>query len=132
MALVTTERNIASSIVLTIFTCGIYGIFWFISLTDDIRNASEDSTMPSGGIAFLLTLVTCGIYGIYWAYRMGKGLMAAHERMGDSVIADNSILYLILQIFGFGIINYAIMQNDLNSLARSQRAKETSSSDDEE
>ncbi len=127
MALVTTERNIATSIILTIFTCGIYGIFWFISLTDDVRNASEDSSMPSGGIAFLLTLVTCGIYGIYWAYRMGKGLAAAHQQMGDKVVSDNSVLYLILQIFGFGIINYAIMQNDLNGLARLQRSK-----DDEE
>lgn len=127
MALVTTERNIATSIVLTIFTCGIYGIFWFISLTDDIRNASEDSSMPSGGTAFLLTLITCGIYGIYWAYRMGKGLAAVHQKMGDSVVSDNSILYLLLQIFGFGIINYAIMQNDLNNIARTQRMKDNDS-----
>lgn len=127
MALVTTERSVATSIVLTIFTCGIYGIFWFISLTDDVRNASEDSSMPSGGIAFLLTIITCGIYGFYWAYRMGKGLTTAHQRLGDQVISDNSVLYLVLQVLGLGIVNYAIMQNDLNGLARLQRAK-----DDEE
>ena len=55
-------------------TCGIYGIYWFIVLTDDARLASGDQQAPSGGIAFLLTLVTCGIYGIYWAYKMGKTL----------------------------------------------------------
>lgn len=31
------ERNIAVAIILTIVTCGIYGIYWFIVLTDDAR-----------------------------------------------------------------------------------------------
>ncbi len=111
------KRDIAISIVLTIVTCGIYGIFWFISLNDDAKNASGDETLPSGGVAFLLTLVTCGIYGIYWAYKMGKTLQAAQSRAGMAVSSDNSILYLILQLFGFGIINYALMQNQLNTIA---------------
>ena len=132
MATPITERNIAISIILTIVTCGIYGIFWFISLTDEIRNASEDSSMPSGGVAFLLTLVTCGIYGYYWAYRMGKGLAAAHKVHGSEVVSDNSVLYIILQIFGLGIVNYAIMQNDLNGLAHSQSSKDKTTSDDAE
>lgn len=121
MAIAVRERNIATSILLTIFTCGIYGIYWFITLTDDVRNASEDNTMPTGGVAFLLTLVTCGIYGFYWAYRMGKGLMTARQRLGSQVVTDNSVLYLILQILGLGIVNYAIMQNDLNGLAQAQQ-----------
>lgn len=132
MATVTTERNIGVSIILTIFTCGIYGIFWFISLTDEIRNASEDSNLPSGGMAFLLTLVTCGIYGLFWAYQMGKGLASAHRLAGDTVVSDNSILYLILQIFGFGIINFAIMQNDLNQLSRKAYSQKVNHRHDEE
>lgn len=74
------ERNIAVAIVLTIVTCGIYGIYWFIVLTDDTRLASGDQQAPSGGIAFLLTLITCGIYGIYWAYKMGKTLVMAKQK----------------------------------------------------
>lgn len=111
------RREIAISIILTIFTCGIYGIFWFISLSDDIKKASGDESLPSGGIAFLLTLVTCGIYGFYWAYRMGKALSVAQTRAGFTVTNDNSILYLILQLFGLGIVNYALMQNQLNLIA---------------
>ena len=30
---------------------------------------------------------------------------------------DKSVLYLILQILGLGIVNYALMQNDLNEMA---------------
>ncbi len=110
------RREIGISIVLTILTCGIYGIYWFITLTDDIKRASGDESLPSGGTAFLLSLVTCGIYGIYWAYRMGKALQLAQTKTGATVVNDNSVLFLILQIFGFGIINYAIMQNTLNTL----------------
>lgn len=58
------ERGVAVSIILTIVTCGIYGIYWFICLTNEVEAASEDRTMASGGAAFLLTIVTCGIYGI--------------------------------------------------------------------
>lgn len=102
------ERNIVTNILLSIFTCGIYGIVWFITLTDDAGIASEDSSM-SGGMAFLLTIVTCGIYGIYWNYKMGKAIYAAKEKHNLSG-SDNSILYLILGIFGLGIVNYCLMQ----------------------
>ena len=39
------ERNIGVCILLTLVTCGIYGIFWFISLTDDMRVASGDDRL---------------------------------------------------------------------------------------
>lgn len=110
------QRNIAVSILLTIFTCGIYGIYWFIVLNNDVKAASKDETLASGGVAFLLTVVTCGLYGIYWAYRMGKGVEAARKRAGLEA-TDNSILYLVLQIFGFAIINYALIQNEMNTVA---------------
>lgn len=29
-------------------------------------------------------------------------------------IQDNSIVYLVLSIFGLGIVNYCLIQNDLN------------------
>ena len=66
------KRNLAVSIILTIVTCGIYGIYWFIVMTDDTKNVSGDINGASGGVAFLLTLVTCNIYGYYWAYKQGE------------------------------------------------------------
>ncbi len=110
------ERNIALCIVLSIITCGIYGIYWFISLTDDavrISNGKEYNT--SGIVAFLLTLVTCGIYGIYWYYQMGKSIYSAQQDKGLNA-TDNSILYLVLGILGLGIVSYALIQNELNKL----------------
>lgn len=110
------ERNIATCIILSIITCGIYGIVWFITLTDDTAAASGDSKM-SGGIAFLLTIVTCGIYRIYWSYVMGKNLYNAKEDAGLRG-NDNSILYLILCLVGLDIVNYCLMQSDLNDVAK--------------
>lgn len=120
----TEERNIGLSIVLTILTCGIYGIYWFITLNNEVKEVSEDDTLATGGVAFLLTLVTCGIYGIYWAYRMGKAVMAAREKAGLEA-TDNSVLYLILQLFGFAIVNYALLQNELNTISNSAKSKKS-------
>ena len=109
-------RNIAVCIVLTLVTCGIYGIYWIVCLTNDVNTVSGDVNGTSGGMVVLLTIVTCGIYGIYWAYKQGEKLDFTKNNRG--IPSSNSgVLYLILQIFGFGIIAYALMQNELNKLA---------------
>ncbi len=113
-----TKRNIGLAIVLSIITCGIYGIYWFVTLTNDANNASghsQDGT--SGGVAFLLTLVTCGIYGYYWAYKMGEKVNEAKAMRNMPADSNTSIIYLILQIFGLGIVTYALAQNELNKMA---------------
>lgn len=110
------KREIVTAILLTIITCGIYGIYWFVKLTDE-SNAVSGSDSASGGVAILYTLITCGIYTIYWNYKMGQKMYEAGKRYGVD-IADNSVLYLILSLFGLGIVNYCLIQNDLNRLAR--------------
>ena len=110
------RRNIAVCIVLTLVTCGIYGIYWIVCLTNDVNTVSGDVNGTSGGMVVLLTIVTCGIYGIYWAYKQGEKLDFTKNNRG--IPSSNSgVLYLILQIVGFGIIAYALMQNELNKLA---------------
>ena len=111
------KRNIALCSVLSIVTCGIYGIYWMIVLANETNVASghaQDGT--SGGIVFLLTLVTCGIYGIYWAYKQGEKIDKAKTDRG--IPSSNSgVIYLILCLVGLGIVAEALMQNELNSLA---------------
>ena len=109
------QRNIVLQIVLSIITCGIYGIYWMITLTDDTAAKSGDTDL-SGVKAFLLGIVTCGIYTFFWYYKMGKALKVAGDNAGVQ-IEDNSTLYLILGLFGLGIVNYCLMQNDLNKIA---------------
>lgn len=109
------KREIVTSVILSFITCGIYSIIWSIFINDDV-NAASGEQGTSGVMVVLLTIVTCGIYGIYWAYTMGKRMQIAGEKHGAS-ISDNSILYLVLQLFGLGIVNYCLIQNDLNRFA---------------
>ncbi len=110
------QRNVAVCILLSIVTCGIYGLYWFVVLTDDINQESGDVDATSGGMALLLTIVTCGIYGWYWAYKMGERVDAIKNRAG--VPSSNSgIIYIVLQVFGLGIIAYALMQDTANKFA---------------
>lgn len=110
------ERNVALAIVLSLVTCGIYSIYWFIKLTDDSNRICEDD-FTSGGIAFLLTIITCGIYGLYWYYKMGDRLRIAGAKYGK-IIDNNSFLYLILGFFGFGLVSMALMQSDINKFTK--------------
>ena len=109
------QRNIALCIVLSIVTCGIYGIYWFICLSNDANTVSRTNG-TSGGTAFLLSLVTCGIYSFYWMFKQGEKLDAAKTAKGMPS-SNSGIIYLVLAIFGLGIISYALMQDSINKLA---------------
>lgn len=109
------NRQIVLAIIFSIITCGIYGIYWFIVMTDDANRVNNENG-TSGVLAFLFTILTCGIYGFYWNYKMGKRLYEAGKKAGKD-IADNSVLYLVLSIFGLAIVNYCLIQNDLNKFS---------------
>lgn len=107
------KRGVAAAIILSIITCGIYGIYWFIKLNDEINQLDGDTASPSGGVAFLLSLITCGIYSLYWMYKMGTKLDGIDMRNGLPS-QSRGIVYLVLSIFGFGIVSYALMQDSIN------------------
>ena len=103
------KRNIAGCIILTFVTLGIYGIYWFVKLTNETnRLAPEEATM-SGGLAFLVTICTLGIYGLYWAYKLGKkiDIISGNQR-------NTGVLYMLISLVGFGIISHALAQDELN------------------
>lgn len=111
------QKNIVVCIILSIVTCGIYGIVWFINIVDDLNQASGNIDAQSGITTFLLTLVTCGIYGYYWAYKAGEKVNTVRQQRGLSADSNTGILYLILNIFGLSIVTYALIQSELNNVA---------------
>ena len=103
------QRSIVKAIIFSIITLGIYSIYWFVCLTNEINKASGRTGDTSGGVAFLLSLVTCGIYEFYWAYKIGeKRDVIAKEK------SSSNIIYLVLTLFGFGIVVWALAQDALN------------------
>lgn len=111
-----TGRNIALCLILTIVTCGIYGIYWFIKIVDDLNVASQSNEDTNGVTVFLLGLVTCGIYSLYWFYKAGEKVNKVRAFNGRAA-GDLSLLYLFLAIFSFGIVNYVLIQSELNNVA---------------
>lgn len=111
-----TGRNIAVAIILTLVTCGIYGIYWFIVLTDETNQLSGRPNETSGIVAFLLTLVTCGIYGWYWSYKLGEKV----DVIKNDTNGSSAVIFIILQIFGLGIVNYALAQDAINKAVNYQ------------
>lgn len=107
------KRNIVVSILLSLVTCGIYEIYWWIKLNDEVNRLSNHPNDTSGGIAFLLTVVTCGIYGWYWNYKMGSKCDELGTQRGDST-QYFPILFLVLGILGFEIVNLCLMQDTIN------------------
>lgn len=85
-------------------------------MTEDTNRLSRDPGATSGGIVILLSIVTCGIYLWYWMYKRGEILDRAKVERGLPS-SNSGILYIILTIFGLGIVSYALIQNELNNLA---------------
>ena len=110
-------RDIAVAVILSIVTCGIYNIYWFIKMVDDVNRVSNDQNAQSGGITWLLTFITAGIYGVYWYYQAGKKMRYAKQVRNMPADDNTEVLYLVLALFGFGIVNMCLIQSDLNKMA---------------
>lgn len=111
------ERNVALSAIFTVITFGIYGIYWFVCMTDEALGLSEEEG-ASGILAFIFNIITFGFYGWYWAYKMGDRIeIAKHKRGITDGSSNNGVLYLVLSIFGFGLIAYILIQLELNKFA---------------
>ncbi len=110
------KRNVAVAILLSIVTLGLYGIYWEVCLVNDVNKVKQDENAKSGIVVFLLSLVTCNIYWLYWVFKAGKSIDSAKTANGTPT-SSRGLIYLLLSIFGLGIIAIAILQSDLNSLA---------------
>ena len=110
------KRDIAISIILSIVTCGIYGIIWYYNVINDLNTALPKSNDTAAGTVILLTIVTFGIYGIIWMYQAGEKVDQIKQIKGE-LPANSPVLYLILSIFGLAIVAQALLQSELNKIA---------------
>lgn len=104
-----TQRSVGKAILLSFVTCGVYFLYWMYKLTQEITEYNNENANP--GMELLFSFF-CSIYFFYWNYKMGKRIAQAR-----SSSSDDSVLYVILSIFGLGIVSLAIMQSNMNSLA---------------
>ena len=111
-----TKRSIPLAIVLSFVTLGVYAFYWVYALTEDAHAAAGERTTASGGMVILFSIITCGIYSLYWLYKMGETIVMAKQKRGMTADTNLPIIYLVLALFGLGIVSYALMQNALNDI----------------
>ena len=105
------ERNPIVAILLTVVTCGIYGIYWAVCLARESVSVKDPADSAILEIVLVLFFAPLGFFLAEKKFAEGcaeKGI--AHK--------DNSILYLVLGLVGLGIVDYVTMQNDLNAIAK--------------
>jgi hypothetical protein len=110
------ERDIALSVILTLITCGIYGLIWVYRIGNDLRN-SLGGDDPRPGVDLLLFILTCGLWGVYLSYKY-PSLINDLKRRAHLPKSDLPIASVVLSIFGLGLISLALVQNDLNKVWR--------------
>lgn len=109
-----TKKDIATQIILSVLTCGIYSLYWLSTITDDINNLLDDKSNTSGVTVILLSILTCGLYLIYWNYDIGKKLSMLGEKYNIEVNNNGSLIYMILSICKLDLVSYILIQSDLN------------------
>ena len=110
---------------LSFITCGIYGIYVFWGVVNDINEIcnKDGKKSPNYILVLLLSLLTCGIYGLYWWYIQGERLYKAAEKYGIDVREKGSTM-LLWQILnctfmpGIGaLVAVYIMFDNMNQIA---------------
>lgn len=107
-------RNIPLYVILSLITCGIFGLYWLYSLATDLNTAADTPNDANGVMVIILSFVTCGIYSLIWMYKAGEKVASIKRRRGELDGGNTGIMYLLLILFGFGIIDYCLIQSELN------------------
>lgn len=104
------NRNIVTCIILTVITCGIYGIYWAIMLAKEAVSVKDPA---DSGVLEIVLMLFLPFLGFFMAEKkLSEGCAAK-----GITHSDRSIVYLILGLVGLGIVNFCMMQSDLNGLA---------------
>ena len=102
-----TKRSAVAVVLLSIFTFGIYRIFWLGNTKDEMNARGAD--VPTFRICFI------PFVALYWFYRYGKGV--EHVTGGRQ---SAGVAFLMLWLLG--PIGYAILQDEFNRVSAADTA----------
>lgn len=103
------RRDILVSVILSIVTCGIYGIYWAVMAG---REAMALRDPGDNGVLEIVLLILFPFVGFFLVERK---FTEGCQRYGIPH-NDNSVLYLVLGLVSLSIVSLALLQNDLNKL----------------
>ncbi len=108
------DVDIPLAVILTIITFGFYGIYFGYTVIRKIRLLTKGNRECFGE---LICLLFVPFYSAYWGYSRSESLrLALKER--NLHTRENSQACLFLGLLRLNIVNYIILQNELNAFAR--------------
>ena len=114
------EKSIGLCVVLSIVTCGIYGIYWLYTIAHDLNDLCESQNQEKGaepGLVVVLGIVTCGIYSLYYLWKAGK-MVSSLTRSNGQHPSDDSIVLMVLALLQLSLVSYCILQSHINGFAK--------------
>lgn len=121
------KRSIGMCILLSIVTCGIYGIYWMYLLVKNTRSIQKNTDSCKGE---MLCLIFVPFYSLYWWYTRGEKVRQGFAEH-DYNATGGGVVYLVLAFFGLSIVSMAIMQSNFNSLKSETHSEQRSTSEGE-
>ena len=104
-------RSIMISVLLTFLTCGLYGLYWIVQVTNEMNILLYKKDATGGLMSVLFTIITFGIYGFFWAYRLGENV----DNLKRNPEGNSGLLYVLIYILGFGLVNLVLAQDAINT-----------------
>ena len=108
------NRSIVAVILLTIITCGIYGLYWVY----DTMNSLEQTSGKESSVNAIACLLLCIFIAPVGFILFGMGadeqlnMIRASRQIPPS---DNKVVYMILGFF-LPIVLMALVQDEINKL----------------
>lgn len=116
-----TQREAWMVAVLSLVTCGFYGLYWQYTTTEELK-AVSGRTDFSGLMDVLLGLATCGLWIWYAEYRNAQVVTELMQRRGVAH-QDRSQTILLLNLLTFvvgmsGLVARMVLQDEYNKVAQ--------------
>lgn len=117
--MVKTDRNFVTVLLLSIVTCGIYGLIFWYNYTEDLNKVCQRDGKNTMNfiLAMLLTMVTCGIYGFVWYYQIGERLNENSKAYGVQNDLTGASLLLWMFVGSLIVVGpYVAMYKMINTM----------------
>lgn len=128
------DRDFGTYLLFSILTCGIYSIFFFYYLIEDlntvcepVEGADENQKSPNYILVLILGILTCGIYTLFWLYKQGNRIQSTGRKYGLD-ISENGTTLLLWPLLGIlvcgvgsfigSLVSYYYFITNINKLCK--------------
>jgi hypothetical protein len=125
------QRSPALVLVLSIFTCGLYLLYWYAKMYEELELLTGEPPTHTGyWLDLLFVIVTCGLYGVWVDYKLSERMRDYEASLGTPHPRDTTTLAVVLDVTAYitgfvtNFVSSAIHQDQFNKLLTSPRLPE--------